>query len=76
VITYESGNAAGERMCDIFTEEGVFFARVALTIDLNSQEPFSIAADIRGGRFYILQEKENGHKLLTAYQMEWKNPLP
>lgn len=76
VFTFESGNTADERMCDIFTADGVLIARKAVKIVVNSREPFPIVAGIKESRLFLLQEKENGHKLLTAYNMEWKRPQP
>lgn len=69
VMTYERGTNPNEWVFDIFTPDGVFFARVPIKNRLESQE---ITILSKHNRIYSVCEKENGYKELVVYKMRWE----
>jgi hypothetical protein len=77
VMTYEVGEKAGEYVFDIFTPDGVFFARVSyeayLSADLFAPgSPTDSWMMAKKDRLYAVHEKPNGYKELAVYRMIWK----
>ena len=68
VSTFETGENPGEFLFDIFNEDGIFIGRKSLNIYV--WEGY-LWARIRAGKFYCLEEKENGFKELVVYKMSW-----
>ena len=77
VMTYEAGEKPGEYIFDIFTPEGIFFARASLNAYL-SADPFAPGSPMdswiisKKNRLYAIREKPSGYKELVAYRMMWK----
>lgn len=69
VSTFETGENPGEFLFDIFNEDGIFIGRKSLNIYV--WEGY-LWARIRAGKFYCLEEKENGFKELVVYKMNWE----
>ncbi len=71
--TTEKGLHEDEYVHDVFTSDGVYFARESLKsygkLGWNL-EPLSAVA--RNGRLYCLQEKESGDKELVVYKIRWE----
>ncbi|MDH4270541.1 MAG: 6-bladed beta-propeller [Candidatus Aminicenantes bacterium] len=77
VMTYETGEKPGEYLFDIFTTEGIFFARTScaahLWADLYAPgSPTDSWVTAKNGRLYAVREKPNGYKELVVYRMKWK----
>lgn len=70
VMTYEPGINPGEYMFDIFSKDGVFIARMSLSV--HHWGYGSLNARVRGKQLYVVQEKENGYKRLMVYRMKWE----
>jgi hypothetical protein len=66
VMTYETGNAHGEWIFDVFDRGGAFAFRASIPVrhDWNGMH-----ARVRNGRFYAVQEKESGFKALKIYRL-------
>jgi len=78
VMTYETGAKPGEYLIDIFTAEGVFFARTScaahLWADLYAPgSPTDSWVTARSGRLYAAREKASGYKELVVYRMIWES---
>jgi hypothetical protein len=77
VMTYEAGERPGEYIFDIFTPDGIFFARAGFEAYL-SADPFAPGSPTdswiisKKGRLYAIHEKPNGYKELVVYRMAWK----
>ncbi len=77
VMTYEAGEKPGEYIFDIFTPEGIFFARTSVNAYL-SADPFAPGSPMdswiisKKNRLYAIREKPSGYKELVAYRMMWK----
>jgi hypothetical protein len=69
-VTFETGEHQDEYWVDIFSQEGVFFARISLPVQFN-REPFPIYAMAKNEYLYCVAEKENGYQQLNIYQMLW-----
>ena len=73
VMTYEKVLNEDEYVHDVFTSDGVYFARQSLKsygkVRWNLEPPSVVA---RNGRLYCLQEKESGYKELVVYKMRWE----
>jgi hypothetical protein len=79
VMTYETGAKPGEFVFDIFTPEGVFFARTScaahLWADLYAPgSPTDSWVTVKNGRLYAVREKAGGYKELVVYRMTWESP--
>ncbi len=70
VMTYEPGIKPGEYMFDIFNKDGVFIARMSLSV--HHWGFGSLNARVRGKQLYVVQEKESGYKRLVVYRMKWE----
>jgi outer membrane protein assembly factor BamB len=70
VMTYEPGINPGEYMFDIFNKDGVFIARMSLSV--HHWGFGSLNARVRGKQLYVVQEKESGYKRLVVYRMKWE----
>jgi hypothetical protein len=73
-VTFERGERQGEYWCDIFNQEGVFFARISLPVQF-SRDPFPIYALVRDQKLYCVGENENGYQQLKIFRMIW-GPVP
>jgi len=76
VMTYESGEKSGEYIFDIFTPDGIFFARTSyeayLSADLFAPgSPTDSWMMAKKGRLYAIREKPTGYKELVVYRMIW-----
>ena len=71
VLTYEEGNNPGEKMVDVFDGSGVFVGRRSLRLD---SDEFGVHARIKNGRFYSVEEKENGFKRLVVSRIRLTLP--
>lgn len=74
VMTYENGLDEDEYVHDVFTSDGVYFARQGLKSYGKlrwSLDPLSAIA--KNGRLYCLQEKESGYKELVIFKMRWED---
>ena len=69
-MTYEPGIKPGEYMFDIFNKDGVFIARMSLSV--HHWGFGSLNARVRGKQLYVVQEKESGYKRLVVYRMKWE----
>ena len=69
VMTYETGKAPGEYMCDVFDPDGVFVARTSVN-SLPAIRGNWLAA-WRGDRLYVVQDKPNGFRRLAIYRLIW-----
>ena len=77
VMTYEAGKKSGEYIFDVFTPDGIFFARASceayLSADLYAPgSPTDSWMMAKKGRLYAIREKPTGYKELVVYQMMWK----
>jgi hypothetical protein len=77
VMTYETGEKPGEYLFDIFTSDGVFFARTIcaahLSADLTAPgSPTDSWVTAKNGRLYAVREKSSGYKELVIYRMIWE----
>jgi len=77
VMTYETGEKPGEYLFDMFTAEGVFFARTScaahLWADLYAPgSPTDSWVTAKNDLFYAVREKPNGYKELVVYLMIWE----
>jgi hypothetical protein len=77
VMTYETGEKPGNYVFDIFTPDGVCFARTncAAYLSANLYAPGSPVDSwmmAKKGRLYAIREKPNGYKELVIYKMIWK----
>jgi hypothetical protein len=77
VMTYETGESPGEYLFDIFTSEGVSFARTSCAVHLSADltapgSPTDSWVTAKNGRFYAIREKSNGYKELVGYRMIWE----
>jgi hypothetical protein len=66
VSTFEEGDNSGEYMVDIFNEEGIFWSVISLNIYI--WEGY-LWARIKNHKFYCLEEKGSGYKILAVYNM-------
>lgn len=76
VMTYEAGKKSGEYIFDIFTPDGIFFARTSyeayLSADLYAPgSPTDSWMMAKNGRLYAIREKSTGYKELVVYRMIW-----
>ena len=76
-MTYEAGEKPGEYVFDIFTRDGVFFARASFEAFLSADlfapgSPTDSWIISKKGRLYAIREKPNGYKELAVYKMMWK----
>ena len=72
---FEKDPVSGDNMCDIFSPDGVRFARAALGRHeilraIFETQPFDIV--IKKDRCYCLREKADGFKEVVVYSMIWK----
>ena len=77
LMTYEAGEKPGEYVFDIFTPDGVFFARASFEAFLSADlfapgSPTDSWIISKKGRLYAIHEKPNGYKELVVYKMMWK----
>jgi hypothetical protein len=77
VMTYATGESPGEYLFDIFTPDGVFFARTSCAVHLSADltapgSPTDSWVTAKNGRFYAIREKPNGYKELVVYRMIWE----
>jgi hypothetical protein len=68
VMTYETGERPGEFIFDIFDADGALILRKPVQVFHNFTGGFFKA---RGGRLYLVQEKENGDKVFKVFRMNW-----
>jgi hypothetical protein len=69
-VTFERGEQQGEYWCDIFSSEGVFFARISLPVQF-SRAPFPIYVLVKNQNLYCVGEKENGYQQIKVFRMIW-----
>lgn len=73
VMTYEKSEIPGESMYDVFSPDGIFFARISLGntgfFPNNWNNQFATA---RNNRIYCLRNKESEYKELVVYKMTWQ----
>jgi hypothetical protein len=65
---------SGANICDIFSPEGVRFARAAIGFqDLIRYSLEGIPFDVvlRNGRAHCVREKESGYKEVVVYRVIW-----
>jgi len=72
---FEKDPVSGDNMCEIFSPDGVRFARAALGRHeilraIFEMQPFDIV--IKKERCYCLREKENGFKEVVVYSLIWR----
>ena len=67
-VTFEEGGRRGEYWTDVYTHEGVFFARVSLPVQFG-RDPFPVYALARNGHIYCVGESENGYQRLKVFRM-------
>lgn len=72
VMTYETGQNAGEYIWDIFNPDGVFVGRKALNIFWAGLYRGPRYTFVKNGNLYCHQEKETGFHDLVVYKMIWK----
>jgi len=77
VMTNETGQNPGEYLFDIFTPEGVFFARTSCAVHLSADltapgSPTDSWVTAKNGRLYAVREKPSGYKELVGYRMIWE----
>ena len=69
VMTYEKASEPGAYVYDIFSSDGVFFART----DLKAyHDENGLYAKIKNGRFFSLVEKDSGFRQLEVSRIVWK----
>ena len=71
---FKKDSAGGENICDVFSPDGVRFARAALGRHeilraIFEMQPFDIV--IKKDRCYCLREKADGFKEVVVYSMSW-----
>jgi hypothetical protein len=69
VMTYEEGENPGEYIYDIFNPDGVCVGIKSLKV---FHDESGLYATMKNGRFYCINEKENGYKELKAYSVRWE----
>jgi hypothetical protein len=71
VLTYEEGNNPGEKMVDVFDDNGVFVGRRSLRL---TYDEFGVHARIKNSRLYAVEEKESGFKRLVVSRIRLSLP--
>ena len=68
-MSYETADGPGEFVFDVFNPEGIFILRKPIRVfhDFNGG-----AFKVRHGRFYSVEEDNEGQKIFIAYRMIWK----
>lgn len=77
VVTFEPSNNKEGYMIDVFNSDGVFFSRLSLDLHLNKNVflpdgHWDSWVTVKKNILYCIQEKDNGHKKLVAYKIDWE----
>lgn len=69
VMTYDKKKSTQEYVFDIFSPEGIFFARKYINAYMAGD---GLKAKIKNDRLYIVCEKEEDYQTLNIYQIKWE----
>jgi hypothetical protein len=69
VMTYETTGQPGEFVFDVFDADGIFILRKPARVFHDFNGGFF---KVRNGRFYAVEEDDEGQKIFIAYRMIWK----